>query len=147
LAFLPYPGGFAALSLGERRLPEPVRARLPVAGPLLFAGAIAVLAALAVGGEWPTVAAVPLLFAAGAGHASGFSPLFTTILGRVETRYAATVSGMAATGTLLAGVLAISTLGGVYLAVGSLAPVTALIAALLLLGAGCARLALRAGPR
>jgi hypothetical protein len=155
LTFLPYPAGFATLSLAERRLPEPVRARLPVAGPLVFAGAIAVLAAFAAGGAWPTVAAVPLLYASGAGHASGFSPLFNTILGRVEPRYAATLSGMAATGTLLAGVLAVSALGGVYLAVAgtdptrsatALAAVTALVAGLLLLGAAFARRALSPHP-
>jgi MFS family permease len=144
LTFLPYPAGFATLSLGARRLPEPVRARLPVAGPLVFAGAIAALAVLAAGGDWPALAAVPLLYAAGAGHASGFSPLFTSLLARIEPRYAATVSGMASTGVLLAGVLAVSTLGGVYLAVAGagqsrsaagLSTVTALIAVLLVVGA------------
>jgi MFS family permease len=150
LTFLPYPVGFASLSLGERRLPEALRARLPVAGPLLFAGAVTVLAGLAAGGDWPALAAVPLLYAAGAGHAAGFSPLFTAVLARVEPRYAATVSGMASTGTLLAGVLAVSTLGGVYLAVAGpdqsrsaagLTTVTVLIGALLLVGAAFARAA------
>jgi MFS family permease len=152
LTFLPYPAGFATLSLGARWLAEPVRSRLPVAGPLVFGGAIAVLAVLVAGGDRPGAATVPLLYAAGAGHAAGFSPLFTSLLARIEPRYAATVSGMASTGTLLAGVLSVSTLGGVYLAVvgddptrsaTGLAAVTALVAALLVFGALLARRSLR----
>ena len=144
LTFLPYPAGFATLSLGAGRLPERVRSRLPVTGPLVFGGAIVVLAVLAAGGDRPGMVASPLLCAAGAGHAAGFSPLFARVLARIEPRFAATVSGMASTGSLLAGALAVCALGGVYLAVSAgdprrsatgLVAVTGLIAALLVLGA------------
>jgi MFS family permease len=152
LTFLPYPAGFATLSLGAGRLPEPVRRRLPVTGPLVFGGAIVVLAVLAVGGTRPGMVTLPLLYAAGAGHAAGFSPLFTQVLERVEPRFAATVSGMASTGSLLAGALAVCALGGVYLAVSAgdprhsatgLAVVTGLTAALLVVGAVIAGRSLR----
>lgn len=147
LTFLPYPVGFAAVSLGESRLPGRLRAALPVAGPLAFAGAIGLLAVLVVGpagGAWPGPAAAPLLLLAGAGHAAGFTPLFTIVASRVEQRYAATLSGMGSTGALLASVFGVAAVAAVYLAVTGddparsttgLTTVIAVVAALLLVGA------------
>ncbi|MPZ27084.1 MAG: MFS transporter [Micromonosporaceae bacterium] len=161
LTFLPYPAGFALVSLGEQRLPARLRAALPVAGPLLFAGAIGLLALAVLGAGsggwpavldpggrgWPAVLAVPLLLLAGAGHAAGFTPLFARVLSWVEPRYAATLSGMGSTGSLLAGVFGVAAVGSVYLAVADapgrsaagLIAVTAVVIGLLLVGAGCAR--------
>lgn len=158
LTFLPYPAGFALVSLGERRLPARLREALPVAGPLLFAGTIGLLAlaVLAAGGDggWPAVLAAPLLLLAGAGHAAGFTPLFTRVLSWVEPRYAATLSGTGSTGSLLASVFGVAAVGSVYLAVAGepgraaaaqpgrsaagLTAVTAIVIGLLLVGAACA---------
>jgi MFS family permease len=147
LAFLPYPVGFAVLSLGADRLPGHVRSLLPVSGPLVFAVAVVVLATVVVaagGWSWP---AVPLLFVAGAGHAAGFSPLFARILARVEPNRAATLSGMGSTGALLAAVAGVAAVGSAYLAVtggdadrsaAGFGTVAAILAGCLVVGAYCA---------
>lgn len=152
VAFVPFPVGFAAVSLGANRLPPAVRAVLPVAGPLVFATAgvlLAVLVAAGDGWSWP---AVPLLLFAGAGHAAAFSPLFARILASVDAAHAGTVSGMGPTGTLLAGVLGVAVVGSVYLAVAGGDPgrsaagfgaATAIVAACLVAGAVSAGLGTR----
>lgn len=151
LAFVPYPAGFALLSLGAARLGERIQRRLPVAGPQVFALAVVLLGGLVVWREWSWVT-VPLLFAAGAGHAAGFSTLFTRILARVEPVHAATLSGMGSTGTLLASVVGVAVVGSLYLAVAGDDPARSatgfaisatVLAAALLVGATGARRAMR----
>lgn len=136
LAFLPYTLGFAAAGLSWPRL----RARrlLPPAGLLAFA-VTAPLIALAARHGWPVGVVTPLLVLAGAGHAAGFSPLVEQVAGAAGPERASAVSALTNTGTLLANVLAIATLGGVYLAAprsaDGLTRVTGLIAVLLVVAA------------
>ncbi|WP_329253277.1 MFS transporter [Actinoallomurus sp. NBC_01490] len=131
LAFLPYTVGFAAAGLSWPRLPA--HGRLPVAGLLVFAVA-APLVAVAVRHGWSPLA-IPLLVVAGAGHAAGFSPLVERLAATAGPARASAVSALTNTGTLLANVLAIATLGGVYLGARTsaqgLTQVTVLLAALL----------------
>ncbi|GAA4495973.1 MFS transporter [Actinoallomurus oryzae] len=137
LAFLPYTVGFATAGLSWPRLPAhgrlPVRGPLPVAGLLVFAVA-APLIAVAVRHGWSPLA-IPLLVVAGAGHAAGFSPLVERLAATAGTARASAVSALTNTGTLLANVLAIATLGGVYLGARTsaqgLTQVTVLLTALL----------------
>jgi len=146
LAFLPYTLGFALAGLSWPRLPR--RRLLPVAGPLAFAVA-APLIALTVRGGW-SPAAIPLLVVAGAGHACGFSPLVERLAATAGPGRASAVSALTNTGTLLANVVAIATLGGVYLSAPAsaqgLTRVTWLRAALLGLAAAGARRTTTAGP-
>ena len=155
LVFLPYPAGFAVASLVADRIREPVRSLLPVAGPLVLAAAIALLAAGVVAGggwSWP---AVPLLFAAGAGHAAGFSLLFARVLSQVAPAHAATVSGIGSTGTLLAGVVGVAAVGSAYFAVAGgdparsaagLGTAVAILVVCLVVGAASARRAVGRMP-
>lgn len=145
--FVPYAAGFAACSLTVARLPVRVGAALTVAGPLAFAVAAGVLALLA-RDSWPHLLSIPVLLAGGAGHAAGFSPLVTRMAAVVPPALAGSLSGLVSTGTLLASVLGVAALGGVYLAVtgadpsrsgSGFAAVAASIVALLLLCAAAAR--------
>ncbi|NUR29141.1 MAG: MFS transporter [Catenulispora sp.] len=116
LTFLPYTFGFATVGLTWSRMPARVRTALPIAGPVAFAAAFGALAALS-HGPWPTAAAPVLLVVAGAGHAAGFSPLLARITESAGPDSASAVSALANTGSLLAGVLSVAGLGGVYLSV------------------------------
>jgi MFS family permease len=139
LTFVPYTVGFATAGLGWTRLPLRARTNLPTIGLLCFATAASALAVLA-GDGWPVLPSIPLLFAAGAGHAAGFSPLVDRITGAVGPAQASSVSALTNTGTLLSNVLAIALFGGVYLsAPGTLTHVTVPLAALLVLAAAIAR--------
>lgn len=147
LVFVPYAVGFATCSLTIARLPSRWRAALPVLGPLAFAVAVVTLAVLAWDG-WPQLLSVPLLVAGGAGHAAGFSPLVTRMAAAVEPEQAGSLSGLVSTGTLLASVLGVAALGGVYLSVTGIdqarsgfgfAAVAICLATLLLVCAGAAR--------
>ena len=139
LAFVPYATGFAALSLTWARLPERNQAALPVAGPVVFAAVALIMAAVA-GDGWASVPAAPLLFAAGAGHAAGYSPLIARLSATVGPGRASALSALNHTGPLLASVMAIAGLGGLYLAAG-LSWTLAAVATLLLLGSAAAALA------
>jgi MFS family permease len=143
LAFLPYTVGFATAGLSWPRLPAharlPVHGRLPVRGPLPVAGLLvfavaAPLVAVSVRHGWSPLA-IPLLVVAGAGHAAGFSPLVERLAATAGPARASAVSALTNTGTLLANVLAIATLGGVYLGARTsaqgLTRVSVLLAALL----------------
>ncbi|MBS2964188.1 MFS transporter [Actinocrinis puniceicyclus] len=152
LTLLPYPAGFAAMGLTWTRMPVPVRSALPVAGPVAFAGAFLALAAPGYG-RWPVVAAVPLLAVAGAGHAAGFSPLLSRITEAAGPGRASAVSALANTGSLLANVLGVAGLGGLYLSAAgpratqsadALTRVAWSTALLLAFGAACAARAQRA---
>jgi predicted MFS family arabinose efflux permease len=145
LAFVPYAGGFATLSLSWARLPERIRTALPVAGALLFAAVTAVVAALTATvfadgrAAWPMS---PLLFAAGAAHAAGYSPLIAQVSVAVGPGRAAALSALNSTGPMLAAVTAVAALGSLYLATG-VTVAFAVTAALLLCCAASAVLARR----
>jgi predicted MFS family arabinose efflux permease len=139
LAFVPYASGFAALSLTWTRLPHRVQMALPVIGPLLFA-AITVIVAEGFADGWAAGQLAPLLFAAGTGHAAGYSPLIAQMSVVVGPDRASALSALNSTGPMLASVMAIAGLGSLYLAAG-LTWTLAAIAALLLCGAASARLA------
>jgi EmrB/QacA subfamily drug resistance transporter len=136
LAFLPYTLGFAVAGLSWPRLTA--RRFLPVAGLLSFA-VTAPLIALTVRPGRPFMEVIPLLVVAGAGHALGFSPLVERLAGTAGPAKASAVSALTNTGSLLASVIAIATLGGVYLdaprSAEGLGRVTALIAVLLVAAA------------
>lgn len=147
LAFLPYTIGFATAGLGWPRVPA--RRALPVAGPLCFAAAVPMVA-LAARHGWPVALASPLLFVAGAGHAAGFSPLVEEISAAVGPRRASAVSAVMNTGVLLSGVIAIATLGGVFLSAprpaDGLTRVSMLLTGVLVVSAGGAWLSARRLP-
>ncbi|MCW2915071.1 MAG: transporter [Actinomycetia bacterium] len=136
LAFVPYASGFAALSLTWTRLPDRVQTALPVVGPLLFA-TIAVIMAEVFADGWTPGPLAPLLFAAGVGHAAGYSPLIAQLSAVVGHERASALSALNSTGPMLASVMAIAGLGSLYLAAG-LTWTLAAIAALLLGGAASA---------
>ncbi|URN00088.1 MFS transporter [Actinomadura madurae] len=139
LTFVPYTVGFATAGLGWTRLPLRARTNLPTIGLLCFAVAVSILSVLA-GDGWPVFLSIPLLFAAGAGHAAGFSPLVDRITGAVGPAQASSVSALTNTGTLLSNVLAIALFGGVYLSSPTtLTHVTVPLAALIVLAAAVAR--------
>lgn len=148
LAFLPYTVGFGVTGLNYHRLPQPIRAALPIVGPLAFAVAVlGLLALLAGSGGWPDVAVSPLLALAGAGHAAGFSPLLARMTAAVAAEHASALSGVTSTGTLVASAAGVVGVGSLYLAVAEHDPsrsvtgldhVAAAVAALLLVGTGLA---------
>jgi MFS family permease len=134
LAFVPYATGFATSSLLAGRLPARV---ISVAGPLVLGAATLAIAGAGRTG-WPWVAGSALLAVGGAGHAAGFTPLVTRISPLVRPDQAASFSALVSTGSLLASVLGVAALGGVYLGTGSFALVAVLIAVLLCGGAASA---------
>jgi len=140
LAFLPYTIGFGAMSLTWARMPERVIRALPVAGPIVVAVVVSVVAT----GASPWILA-PLLVLAGAGHAAGHSPLIAGLSDLVPARRVSALSALNTTGPLVAQTVAIAAIGGIYLASG---PAWALgtTAVALLVGAGCAAVARRAAP-
>ncbi|MGW5667936.1 MFS transporter [Micromonospora sp. NPDC003776] len=153
LAFLPYASGFALCGLAVPRLPDRVRGVLPVAGPLVLAAVVAVLAWASRDG-WPWLPAGALLLAGGAAHAASFSPLVGRLTGIVPVASAAALSALVSTGTLLAAVLGVTLVGGLHLALAAAGrtaaalslPPAAVTAALLLTGALAAHRALRPPP-
>jgi MFS family permease len=143
LAFVPYATGFAALSLTWARLPARAHAVLPVAGPVVFAAVsliVAVMVTTSATRGWAAGPMAPLLFAAGAGHAAGYSPLIAHVSAVVGPGRASALSALNSTGPMLASVMAIAGLGSVYLAAGLAWTLTA-IAVLLVIGAAGAALA------
>nr|WP_269455620.1 MFS transporter [Micromonospora narathiwatensis] len=143
LAFLPYASGFALCGLAVPRLPERIRGVLPVAGPLVLATVVAALA-WASRAAWPWVPASGLLLVGGAAHAASFSPLIGRLTGIVPVASAAALSALVSTGTLLAAVLGVTTIGGLHLALpGAPQAPAALTVTLLLLGALAAHRTLR----
>jgi MFS family permease len=138
LAFLPYTIGFGAMSLTWARMPERVVRALPVAGPVVLAVVVSVVATGA--SPWSLA---PLLVLAGAGHAAGYSPLIARLSDLVPPRRASALSALNTTGPLVAQTVAIAAIGGIYLASG-LAWALGTTAAALVVGAGCAAVARRA---
>jgi MFS family permease len=124
LAFAAYAVGFAAMSLGWRRLPA---WRWPVLGPLALGAGAIVIAALSRTG-WPLIVE-PVLLVAGAGHAAGYGPVAARTVANVRAHHAAEASALLTTGSVLAGSFAVATLGSLYIASG-LTAATAGIAAI-----------------
>jgi len=137
LAFLPYTIGFGAMSLSWARMPGRVVRVLPVAGPLV----LAVVVALVATGASPWSLA-PLLVLAGAGHAAGYSPLIAGLSDLVPPSRASAFSALNTTVPLVAQTVAIAAMGGVYL-VSGMPWALGTTAAVLVVGAGCAAVAQR----
>jgi drug/metabolite transporter superfamily protein YnfA len=148
LTFAAYAGGFATASLTWTRARPAARDRLPILGPLVMAAALLGVGLIAAGGGWPAALTTPLLFAGGAGHACGFSPLATRLTGAVRPEQAADLSGLLMTASLVGSVLGIAVFAGVYLGAAAdgsahaLAITTGALAAALVVTAGCALRAL-----
>jgi hypothetical protein len=145
LIFAIYACGFAAASLTWPRVPEHVRPWLAPAGCLTMGLALLAVGLLARGGRWPTGAAAPLLFAGGAGHALGFSPLAHRLTTAIRPAQSADLSGVILTASVLGPVAGVAGLGGVYLSLAAhgsahaLAITTAVLAGVLALaGIGAA---------
>jgi MFS family permease len=146
LMLVPYPIGFATISLTWTRSPVRWHARLPVVGLVVFSVAAALLA-FTVHTGWPVPRAAAILCVAGAGMATAMSPLINQVAATVGPAYASAVSALISTGTLLSSVLAITTAGGLYLTFAehdtarSATGITwssTLVSALLLLATACA---------
>jgi len=151
LIFATYAGGFATASLTWTRASTATRDRLPVLGPLVMGAALLAVGLIAARGGWPVALTAPLLFAAGAGHACGFSPLATRLIAAVRPEQAADLSGLIITASLVGSVLGIGALVGVYLGAApdgsghALALTTGVLAAALVATAACAFRALAPG--
>jgi predicted MFS family arabinose efflux permease len=113
LMFVPFPLGFAVVSLTWSYAPKPMQPLLPMLGMLLFSGALGALA-LVVRTGWPLAWVILMFIVAGAAMAAVFSTLIAQVAAAVGPRYAAALSGMIETGTLLASVVSITVVGGVY---------------------------------
>jgi MFS family permease len=113
--FAVYAGGFATTSLTWTRASNAARDRLPVLGPLVMAAMLLSVGLIAAGGSWPVGVTMPLLFAAGAGHACAYSPLATRLTEAVRRGQAASLSGLLITASLVGQVLGVAVFGGIYL--------------------------------
>jgi MFS family permease len=145
LIFAIYATGFATASLSWTRAPTALRDRLPLIGPLLMGGSLLVVGLMARSGAWPLGRVAPFLFAAGAGHAYGFSPLTNHLSGAIAPTQVADLSGLILTASLVGQVIGVAAFVGVYLSAAShggghaLALTTVLLCAVLLATAACAR--------
>jgi MFS family permease len=144
LIFAIYAGGFATASLTWTRASAATRERLPVFGPLAMGAALLGVGLIAAGGGWPLASTAPLLFAGGAGHACGFSPLAHRLTAAVGPAQAGDVSGLILTASLVGQVLGVAAFVGIYLGAAphgsadALARTTGALALSLLVTAACA---------
>ena len=144
LIFAIYATGFAAASLSSSRAPDALRDRLPVLGPLLMGVSLLLVGLIAAGGGWPMISVTPFLFAAGAGHAYGFSPLTSRLSTVITASQVADLSGLIITAGLIGQVVGVAAFAGVYLSAAgaggghALAVTTGLLCAALLATAACA---------
>jgi MFS family permease len=143
LVFAVYAAGFATASLSWPRTSERVRALLPTAGPLVMAGSLVAVGALATAGRSPADA-LPVLVLAGAGHACGFSPLTSRLASAIAPGSIADLSGLLLTASLIGTVVGSAAISGVYLgdvpsgSGAALGRTTLAVGAVLVLGAACA---------
>jgi hypothetical protein len=99
---------------------------------------------LAAGGDWPSLATIPVLLLAGAGHAAGYSPLAHRLTACVAPSQVADLSGLLLTAGLLGSVLGVTGVSGAYFTAaahdpgGALTTTTLVLAAALVLTAACA---------
>jgi MFS family permease len=149
LVFVFYATGFAAACLTWSNATDTARARMPALGPLLMGVALLGIGLLASHGGWPLALAAPLLFAAGVGHAVGFSPLAHRLTTLVRPAQAADLSGLVLTANWIGTVLGVASFAGIYLSSAAhgpargLATTTGAIAATLLVTSACAWIAVR----
>jgi MFS family permease len=113
--FAIYAAGFATASLTWTRAGAGARARLPMLGPLVMGTALLGVGLSADGYGWSLALTTPLLFAAGLGHACGFSPLADGLAGAVRQAQAAQLSGLILTASLVGQVVGVAAFVGVYL--------------------------------
>jgi MFS family permease len=144
LIFAIYAVGFGAASLTWTRAPAAIRDRLPVIGPLLMGGSLLAVGLLAERGGWPLGRVAPFLFAAGAGHAYGFSPLTNRLTTAIASSLVADLSGLILTAGLVGQAIGVAAFAGVYLSAAAkggghaLAITASLLCAVLLATAVCA---------
>jgi MFS family permease len=145
LIFAIYASGFAIASLTWTRVALGARAQLPVIGPLMMGSALLAVGLIAGHGRWPTLATAPLLLAAGAGHALGFSPLANRMTSAIQASQAADLSGLILTASLIGQVIGLASLTDIYLTAAHHGPAHALtvttvaVAATLVITTACAR--------
>lgn len=146
LIFVPYAIGFGGLSLSWNSFPRPVQLVLPIAGPIAYAMGILLVVVL-FRDHWNAIASSPLLFLAGAGHASGYSPLVAHITEGAKPHLASSISALNSTGPTLSEVIAVAGLGSVYFAAphsaDGLLQLSTAIAVLLGIAMVCAGLAMK----
>jgi MFS family permease len=142
--FAVYAAGFATASLTWSRFPPPVRDRLPILGPLVMGAALLAVGLMTSNGQWDAALSAPLLFAGGAGHAWGFSPLASRLTSSVSSANAPDMTGFILTASLVGQVIGVATFTGVYLShatpgpAAALAVTTGVLAASLVVTAACA---------
>jgi hypothetical protein len=145
LIFAVYASGFATVSLTWTRAGSVTRERLPVLGPLVMGAAILAIGLIASSGGFPLALAAPLLFAGGAGHACGFSPLANRLTTLVRPAQAGELSGLILTADFVGMMLGAASFVGLYLSAApqgadhALAITAGAIAAALIVTAACAR--------
>jgi MFS family permease len=150
IVFAGYAAGFATASLTWTRAGTRSRERLPVLGPLAMGAGLLGVGLLAAGGGWPVGLTTPLLFAAGAGHACGFSPLAARLTAAVRAEQAADLSGLVLTASLVGQVLGVAAFAGIYLGAAArgsahaLELTTGALAGSLAVTAACAAVSTRA---
>ncbi len=115
LTFAPAAATFALVSLNWRRLPARSHSVVIVAGFVLFAAAMAGLAALLRDGGTGGAGIYLIGGLAGAGMAAAFSPLMTRVLLRVPVELAADATGVVVTVNQLGLLVGVATFGTLYL--------------------------------
>jgi MFS family permease len=144
LVFAIYASGFATASLTWTRAGAAARDRLPVIGPLAMGSALLGVGLLAADGSWPMAPIAPLLFAAGVGHAWGFSPLAHRLTTAIRPEQTGQLSGLLLTASLIGQVIGVAAFVGVYLSAAAhgsahaLERTTMVLAAVLALTSLCA---------
>lgn len=115
LVFAVFAAGFATASVTWPRLPAPLHQALPIAGPLVMG--LGLLAFALADAHSHTVAAplLVLLFAAGCGHALGYSPLANRMTGLVGATQVTELSGLLLVGALIGQVIGVAGIAGIYL--------------------------------
>src|SRR4051812_509580 len=138
--FAVYASGFATAGLTWTRGGRALRDRLPVLGPLGMGAALLAVGLAASAGGWPGGLATPLLFAARAGPAYGFSPLPNRLTTAVRSSQVADLSGLVMIASLVGQVLGVAAFVGVYLSASAhaLTLTTVVLAAVLVGAAACA---------
>jgi MFS family permease len=115
LTFAPAAGLFGLVSLNWRRLPAAVHGSMIVAGFVLLAAAMALMALLLHNGGTGGVALYFVSGLSGIGMAAAFAPLMTRVLLRVPVELAADATGVVVTVNQLGIVVGVATFGTLYL--------------------------------
>jgi MFS family permease len=114
LMFIPYPVGFATVSLTWTKYAQKWQDRLPIIGLIIFSLTCAALAyTVRIG--WPVPLAAVFLLIGGASMAGAMSPLINQVAATAGPKFAAETSALLSTGSLMFSVLSVTTAGGLYL--------------------------------